>query len=229
MNYHAGLQAQRQQRSCECVHNILQTASPIMHERAVAFDVIVDISDQITSQWKITIGCEQCRNDEHTTPILTQIAASLLNFYEAALSCYSLTKSEESAQVAGHGATSIASRTPSHHTLSVISLSKTEQASLGPLTVPSASRSCVPSEMILGDLTLEKSEARVLAEQLLGDCLLHLDSGLEEVKGMVDDQLQDYKWHANPRLIACDDLIVKTMNRLAILIGQLRSNAGAKR
>jgi hypothetical protein len=82
--------------------------------------------------------------------------------------------------------------------------------------------------MTLGELTLKGPEARVLAEQLLADCLLHLDSALADLKGMVEDLLrEDLHWEANSKLAACDALIVQTMNRLAKLVGQLRFDAGS--
>ncbi|KUJ23232.1 uncharacterized protein LY89DRAFT_728001 [Mollisia scopiformis] len=178
--------------------------------------------------------CEQCNTQEQTLVTLSQIAAGLLNFYVAAFSSYSIAELEGEAPQSVYS-TSHATPAASSHRLITLApdlspkdthTSSSSSASSPPST--SLSRICIPSQMTLGESQLDASESRILAEQLLADCLLGLDASLGDLETAIDDILHnDHAWQTSGRLVATKALVVETMNRLAKAIGQLRFEAAS--
>lgn len=168
--------------------------------------------------------CEHCATEEQTLATLAQIAARLLNFYEAAFSSYSITEFEGDSPRAAQPAFS----SSSHRITSVVgNLSPVQGHRAGALLSASELLSgrliCVPAQMTLGESTLDASESRMLAKQLLADCLLSLDTSLEDLKVVIEEILHEHHtWQTSSRLVACKTLISQTMNQLAKDIGQLR-------
>lgn len=190
------------QRSCDCIPSTLQLAAPILTQKSVPFDVLLDISHKITLQWTTVVRCGQCCTDEHTTSTLTQIAARLLTFYEAAFASYSMSCAADPTPQPQ----SRAPRRTAHSRRSVSPSRASQPSTPTGATTALGSCHCVPSRMTLGERRVEVQQA--VGKELLGE---------------------DLQWHANSRLAACDALIVQTMNRLAKLVGQLRFDAGPRK
>ena len=208
---------------------MLQIVSPLLSHESVPFDVILRVSHQTMSHWSKVIDCEQSCTDEHTIIALSQIASRLMTFYEAALCSYSGTRFDGIQQVAIMADESASLTKPAFTDSAPHGFSSTQTLAGSLSEVSIFPCSCASSQMQLGALVLEQAEARVLAEQMLTECLLQLNPALDDLKNDVDEMLQkNIPWQTIHRLKECDIVINQTMNRLASFLGQIRSDAKKK-
>ena len=81
---------------------------------------------------------------------------------------------------------------------------------------------CLKGEMMLGQMKLEDSEARMLARVLLSRRLLKMGALLEELKGIIEGLWNENWAQLTDTLRTCEVSITGTIDKVVVLVGQLR-------
>lgn len=184
---------------CDCTHGVLQISSQLRNQRVIEFEAVLDIGCRIATQWEAVIDCANCRSHRQSIVILPMVAEQVLALYEVACSTYAISQLDSgTGDHPGPGYSAHATR-------------------------PSTDRwVCQKSRMMLGQLELEEHDAKLLARVLLNRDLQKLGVLLEDLTEMVGELWSETWAQQTGTLRACEASISLTMEKLMILISQLR-------
>ena len=209
-------------RSCGCLTALANVMAPIQNESVVTFENVLTVTQGVMDQWGKSIhGCTKCLSDHETIANLAMVTRRLFMLLKAACLAYSILEGDfglEDSTADTLPITSLQTKSeiqqPDHVT------------DLGPAPW-SQQVICIQSPMTLGQLKLDGSESKLLAEQLLVDELSKLNSMLEDLKDVAGDQWSGTgsAWNqVSKGLLATDTLISRTMESSVTLIGRIKSS-----
>lgn len=172
------------------------------------FETVLDIGHRIFEQWDKMMSCEHCRIDRQFIVTLPMVAERILALYEAACSTYAITQLDS-----GMG-----SREDSPRSSSSVALHARRPV---PESHPQQIV-CLKSKMTFGKMELEGSNAKLLARILLSRSLLKLVTFLEDLKEVIEKLWNKDCAHQTDTLKACETSIACVMDKLIVLIGEIR-------
>lgn len=202
-------------QTCGCLSTDVDIASVLFSQNALPFDLLLETDTKLADQMQKMLSCQKCCGDSQVAHTILRIVTRLLDFDEAAISAYAIDGWERAplpwANVLDNcPLASLHLRAPP---------SRPHQAK-GPVQLANTTAFdqpwCLPSQVILGELSLDPTESRMLVEQLLEDSLLRLRGILINLKAVGNEMMGPDDRHAAERLID------QTMNGIAKLTGQLR-------
>ena len=172
------------------------------------FDNILEIGRRFSIQWEKTMGCEHCRTDRQSLIILPMAAERVLAFYEAACLTYGITQLDS--EMSSHQEGPPTSSPVSFH------------ARRPGLDCVPQQVMCLKSNMKLGRMDLEGSNAKSLVRSLLSRRLLKLCTLLEDLKDTIGD-LWHMDWAQQTNILkTCERSTACIIDKLVILIGEIR-------
>lgn len=210
----------------DCSYVALQIIAEGRHQQLIAFESVLDIGRRIVRQWEAVIVCEHCRTNRQSIIVLRMVADRVLALYEAACAAYGIAPNDvvtATAVIASSNSTASGSGSSGGAAV----MAARDAADEGRTSANSArspraeSRQvvCLKSDMVLGQLELEESDARLLARTLLNRRLLRLGALLEDLKEIV----VELNWAQQTDMLrACEKSITGTIDRLVTLVGQFR-------
>ena len=172
------------------------------------FETVLDIGHRIFEQWNKVRSCEHCCIDRQIVVTLLVGAERTLALYRAACSTYAITQAD-SEMGSSEGCPRSSSSVALH--------------SVRPVTQsPSHQLVCLKSKMTFGKMELEGANAKLLARILMSRSLLKLVTLVEDIKEMIEKLWNNDYAHQTDILKACGASIASVMDKLIILIGEIR-------
>lgn len=191
----------------------------IENETILTFENVLSITDGVMEEWEKKIyDCIKCRSDHDTMVALALIAEQLLSLFKASYQTYSICEED-----LGLENTAIDTLSPPSSQAKP-DMEKLDHMSETGTTSSLQSFICIQSHMTLGQLTLDTTESRLLAAQLIVEGLSRINGLLEGLRDLVVDQWSGSGWNQLSKgLLATDALINLTIERSVILVGQVKS------
>ena len=196
--------------------------APIQNESVVAFENVLMVTQAVMEQWEKGIHkCTKCLSDHETIATFVMVTRRLFTLLKASCLAYSILEGDFSLEDSASDNLPITT---------LQSKSEAQQSDhgteIGPTTWPQQVI-CLQSSMTLGQLKLDASESKLLAEQLLVNELSKLNNMLEDLKDVAGDQWSGTgtAWNqVSKGLLATDTLISRTMESSVTLIGRIKSS-----
>jgi hypothetical protein len=214
----------------DCSYAALQIIAEGRDQQLIAFESVLDIGRRVVRQWETVVACDRCRTNRQSIIVLRMVADRVLALYDAACVTYGIVHSD--------GASGYGSATASAITITASGGAGGGAGGSGAANAPGSSQAlrsdghatvsaarqivCLKSDMVLGQLELEDSDARLLARALLSRRLLRLGTLLEDLKEIVVGLWSENWAQQADTLRACEASISATIDRLVTLVGQLR-------
>ena len=206
-----------EQNQCRCSSDSIQRISTVLSQNTLSLDIILQTGCEFISHLGTTIDCEQCITADRMLNNVSQVASRLVNLYE---SVYLSTLDQGSTEIARNASDTSRMLSPSlSHPQSG------QNPSLAFLSPRTPTCLLASSEMRFGQLSIDRSEAQILAGVVLVDSCLDLNEALQDLKGIVDEVLERT---SDPCFSQCRALIWRCLNRLARLTGQLQLSCSTR-
>ena len=193
---------------CECSYSVFQVITEIRDQHMFNFETVLDIGHRIFEQWDKVRSCEHCRLDRQFVVTLPLVAERILALYQAACSTYAITQ-PESEMGSGEGC-------PRRSSSVVLHAGRPVTQS------PPHQLVCLKSKMTFGKMELEGPNAKLLARILLSRSLLKLVTLVEDIKEMIEKLWNNDYAHQTDVLKGCGASIASVMDKLIILVGEIR-------
>ncbi|EUC30028.1 hypothetical protein COCVIDRAFT_107069 [Bipolaris victoriae FI3] len=192
---------------CSCSFSAFEAVPELQKQTQIDFESILRVSTRVSDQWAEIIGCERCRTDFTTLVIITTAAERLLTLYTAVCKAYGL--SEKQFDPPGN-------RLDAHPHESTSSAEGATATTQTGTTYPV----CAHSMMKFGKLSLEGDDARLLAHVLLSRSLVRLGELLESYTCLAfgDNTITS----KDDVVVACESSLVETMEKLTLLVAQVK-------
>ena len=170
---------------------------------------ILEMSCRVFIQWQKAMGCEHCRTDQQSMMILPMAAERLIALYEAACLTYGIIHLDSG--MSRHGDGQVSSSSTSLHSRRASGIEKFSRQVM-----------CLKSEMRLGTMELDGSNAALLVRFLLSRRLLKLCALLGDLKEMIE-KLWHKDWaQQTDALKVCERSTTFIMDKVMVLIGEIR-------
>jgi hypothetical protein len=219
-----------EQNQCKCSFDSIQSMSTVLSQSPLSLDIILQTGREFTSHLMTIVDCDVCITADKMLNAVSQVALRLVSFYESAylstLSPRSNSPEQGSTPDQGSTQTSRSASDPSR----ILSLSLPQPPSCQNFTSVSSSPrtpTCLftSSDMKFGHLSIDGSEAQMLAGVVLVDSCLDLNKALQGLKFIVDEVLEST---SDPSFVQYKALIWRCLNRLARLTGQLQLDTSSR-
>ena len=173
------------------------------------FENVLELSRRVFAQWEKTLSCEHCRTDRQSIMVLPMAAERVLALFEAASVTYGVVQSDSEMSNDQDGGQS--SSPLSLHTRRLSGLESVPQQVV-----------CLKSTMKFVKMELDASNAKLFVKVLLSRRLLKLCSLLEDLKEVIG-RLWHKDWAQQTNTLkACQTSTAFIMDRLVVLIGEIR-------
>lgn len=173
------------------------------------FESVLEISRHLFVQWEKAKRCEHCRANQQTMMVLLMAAERIFALYEAACLTYGITQSDPG----------MSSHRDSPQNSSQISFHNRRASGMGSFPQQVV---CLKSTMRFGEMELDENTAKLLVRTLLSRRLLKLCALLGDLKELIE-KLRHKDWaQQTDALKACERSTVFMVNKVLVLIGEIR-------
>ncbi|MCJ1391684.1 hypothetical protein MMC18_004549 [Xylographa bjoerkii] len=172
-------------------------ASQIASKDKVTIETILDVSQQVTEQWKKINSCQSCVLDQRLIYTLANALEKFAALYEAASLAYTDDGEREDMSPRQSNFTSFTT-TPTSASPSVV---------------------CFKCQMVLGEIVLDDDEANLLARQVIHGSLVTLGALLQDLRDHWSRVVSLAKEDAVREVDAC---IHRTLCRLLRVLGRIK-------